>query len=261
MILLLHDLQQTALAKDLRDLCIALGVEPVMIAFEPNDTPTLGAKEEKAINQCVGAIFLVTPRNSDGTISGSVVHELGQLSKKFQNSPEKIILIAEQSCVFPAIEQRPRITYQDGDTASILRAVEFLVIGLKRAQFLSDPAQTLPSSSIEADSIAVAGVAGLSHAIIALGNSPNALMTDGDLVNQLVRKEVAALQINVVKKEMRVREIATPRTASNGTVYWQLTDKGIDLARVESDRKSKVFTEALEKIVPGFKKRYAPGSK
>ncbi len=237
--LLLYDMKETALAKDVRDFCGALGVKLELIPLKPNNIGrTLGDKEAKHFKDCDGVVFLVTPREADGTISASVVHELGQATIKFENAPDKVVILAEENCKFPPIEQRARNTFVRSDAGSVVRALTVLVEELHIAGLIAtnrDLGDRPPTAEFEA----AKKTKGLVEMVTLISQQDKVVISE-EMMDQWLSGSLKLTQqeINFVKYEFKKHNLA--ESGYNGYeihgYYWRLTGRGIDLARVAAER-------------------------
>ena len=231
--LLLYDMKETALAKDVRDLVLALGVKLELIPLHPNNTSsTLGGKEAQHFEKCEAVLFLVTPRDEAGTISGSVIHELGQATQKFAQAPDKVMVLAEDTCVFPVIEQRPRNIFNRRDGASVVRAVTVLIEELRKANLLAEASD--PKAEEEKFGLKQAArLTGLVEAVVFISEGKD-LVVDEDELDQffMAKLRLTQQQVNFVKSELQHRRLADKGYGSYGhrEYYWQLSRQGVELA-------------------------------
>lgn len=193
-LLLLYDLTEKDLARDLSDFLGELNVGPViMIALSPDKGLTLDAKEQHYFNSAGGALFLITPgseRFGDPFPSPSVTHEMGQAKQKFLQKPENVVYLVDQRCNMPAIDQRARIIFDRTDVRSIISALTHVIRDLKGAGIFS--ASPLPTKAAQPKTTMVEFVAKLNAHIRAvvfdLSQRPNGNINDRDFT-KLIREQ------------------------------------------------------------------------
>ncbi len=174
----------------------------------------------------------MTARDAEGTISDSVIHELGQATNKFETTPEKVIVLAEESCKFPAVEQRPRNTFVKTDMGSVVRALTLLIEELRYAGLLSQERQdnTGSKSSIGLDE--VSKTKGLIEAVIFMSQHNDAAVSGDEFDGWLLRTlTLDTPDINFLKADLRKYDLARFGYGSFGESYWKLLSSGLDLAR------------------------------
>ena len=130
---MLYDTRRLDFARDIKDFCGSLGIHVDLIPQKANSQSTLSAKEAQYIERCTAAIFLITSQDAEGTVSASVIWELGQLRRRFSDSPEKVIILTDEICKFPSVEQKPRNQFRLDNPGSIVRALTLLIT--RRAEF------------------------------------------------------------------------------------------------------------------------------
>ncbi len=228
-VLLLYDMQDTPLAKDVRDFCEALGISRLeLIPLRPNNvSPTLSGKEAAHFKTCDAVIFLVTPRDLKGAISPSVTHELGQATIKFENTPDKVIILADETCVFPVIEQRPRNSFKRDDAASVIRALTLFVEELRHAGLLPGTTPDEDASEQKFSLEKAARTKGLVDALIFMSRCDKTAVSEEALDRALIEKlSLTTQEINFLKDDLNRYGLAQYYRS-----YWRLMRRGVDLAR------------------------------
>ncbi len=229
-------MREVALAKDLRDFCASFNVTLEMIPLKPNNiSSTLAGKEAKHFRECDAAIFLITARDPQGTVSGSVVHELGQATNKFEDNPEKVIVIAEDVCQFPATEQRARNTFSKNDLGSILRALTLFVEELRNAGLLG---RATHAPGVEATSFGLEQALktrGLVETIIFVSHQKEAAIEEDQLDPWLLATlKLNQQEINLLKDSLQRHNLAMQMPHSYGS-GWRLLRSGLDLAKIATE--------------------------
>ncbi len=141
-LLLLYDLKEKDLARDVSELLKEMGIDEIfMIPLSPNLGLSLVEKEGHYIKSCDGAIFIVTPgaaRSGQDYPSPSVSVEIGQINERFKTQPERIIYLWEEGCAPPTIHQKAFINFNRSNIRSIIEAITILYKDLKIAGLLTN---------------------------------------------------------------------------------------------------------------------------
>lgn len=136
-ILLLYDMTERDLARDLKDLLEEFNIGTInMIPLSANNGLTLEQKEKHYFDEADGALFLITPgskRFDEIYPSPSVNHEMGQAKQKFATMPQNVIYLVDGECTLPVIDQKARIIFNRKDIRSVIVALTQIVQDLKAA--------------------------------------------------------------------------------------------------------------------------------
>lgn len=235
--LLLYDTRNLDLARDIKDFCVSLDVQVDLIPMKANSQATLGDKEMRYINNCTAAIFLVTPQDDQGAISDSVIWELGQLRQKFSATPEKVIVLADETCRFPPVEQKPRNQFRTGDCGSVVRALTLLIEDLKTAGLVNSGAVDGEQNRDETISLEKASqVPGLMEAVVFMSTQPDTAIWQTELDARLRSElKLSQQQFNFVLDDLSRYDLARKNweriSYDESDWRWRLSRKGLDLAR------------------------------
>ncbi len=101
-LLLLYDLTEKDLARDIKDFLEELNVGSIkMIALSADKGLTLEDKKRHYFEEADGALFIITPGSErlwSVYPSPSVSHEMGQAKQKFKEKPASVIYLVDNKC-------------------------------------------------------------------------------------------------------------------------------------------------------------------
>lgn len=264
-LLLLYDTTEKDLARDLKDFLkeVYLG-EVVMIPLSADKGFTLQGKEEHYMNDCEGAVFLLTvgcQRFGQPYPSPSVTLEMGQTKTKFQNQPNKVIYLKEEDCNMPAIDQATYIQFNRNKIRTILEALTQVIRNLKGSGLVGiNPAP--PKVKSDQPQIKIEDfLAGLSdlekQVLLEISQEPSGVVDDQKLMTVL-RSDVqpygkfklSIQEINLLKRNLIQHQVVTSQTVPGMPYsYWLLTSLGWDsvayLVRKQEEEQSGLLSRYL----------------
>jgi len=266
-ILLLYDSKEKDLVRDIYDLLKELNIDGIsMISVSPDRGLSLEDKEGHYFDSAAGAIFVITPgseRFGSFFPSPSVSHEMGQAKQKFQKKPESVIYLVDQNCNLPAIDQQVYITFNRGDIRSVISAITQLIKDLKMAGlFRTAPIPTevkTQSPKINIKEFSENIDEKKKQVLISISNIKNGSVSDFDFDKLLIADHNMKTQdMNFLKRDLLSLNVITQQWFQGLGTYWNLTDLGWEIIRLELEKKKKIDRAAMNALAKVLASKYGP---
>jgi len=258
-LLLLCDTKEKDLARDFQEMLEELNIGKIaMIPLAPDKGLTLDNKEKHYFDSSEGAIFLITPgseRFGSFFPSPSVSHEMGQAKQKFENKPECVIYLVDESCNMPAIDQKTYIPFVRSDIRSVISAMTHLIRNLKSASlFRVEPIPTQTQVSpkkINLNDFYKNLNPTIKKVLLEMSNRMNGFISDKDIKTLLgVNFGLLVQDINFLLRDLEYSKtvIHSVTGAPNYFNSWWLNDLGWSVVRLDVEAKKKLDKQTINTL-------------